>query len=97
MEKYPLLMNRYLRYRGSMDGKERHHRPERQFLSAIELEALTGIARKTWLAGGAGTSAIPKVRFERSVRWPREAVEGWLRERLYEAELASKEGEAENR
>lgn len=83
--------------RGGMNGTERNHRLERQFLNAVELEALTGIARKTWLAGGAGTSAIPKVRFGRSVRWPREAVEEWLRERLSEAELASKEGEANSR
>jgi predicted DNA-binding transcriptional regulator AlpA len=75
-----------------MEGRERNYLLERQFLNAVELEALTGIARKTWLAGGAGTSVIPKVRFGRSVRWPREAVEGWLRERLHEAELASKEG-----
>jgi predicted DNA-binding transcriptional regulator AlpA len=73
----------------SREGKERNHKLERQFLSALELEALTGIARKTWLAGGAGTSAIPKVRFGRSVKWPREAVEKWLRERLDEAETAS--------
>lgn len=77
-----------MRYRGGMDGNERSQQPERQFLNAVELEALTGIARKTWLAGGAGTSAIPKVRFGRSVRWPREAVEKWLRERLDEAESA---------
>lgn len=77
-----------------MNGTEGNHRLERQFLNAVELEALTGIARKTWLAGGAGTSAVPKVRFGRSVRWPRKAVEEWLRERLNEAELASKEGEA---
>jgi predicted DNA-binding transcriptional regulator AlpA len=75
-----------------MEGRERNYLLERQFLNAVELEALTGIARKTWLAGGAGTSVIPKVRFGRSVRWPREAVEGWLRERLREAELASNEG-----
>jgi predicted DNA-binding transcriptional regulator AlpA len=72
-----------------MEGKERNHKLERQFLNALELEALTGIARKTWLAGGAGTSAIPKVRFGRSVKWPREAVEKWLCERLNEAETAS--------
>jgi predicted DNA-binding transcriptional regulator AlpA len=54
-------------------------------MSAVELEALTGISRKTWLGGGAGTSAVPKVRFGRSVRWHRDAVEKWLRERLDEA------------
>lgn len=76
-----------------MEGIESNHQPERRFLNAIELEALTGIARKTWLAGGAGTSAIPKVRFGRSVKWPREAVEKWLRERLDEAEAASNNNE----
>lgn len=68
-----------------MQRNERNHDLERQFLNAVELEALTGIARKTWLAGGAGTSAVPKVRFGRSVRWHRESVEKWLRERLLEA------------
>jgi predicted DNA-binding transcriptional regulator AlpA len=62
--------------------QERKYCPEREFLSAVELEALTGISRKTWLGGGAGTSAVPKVRFGRSVRWHREAVDKWLRERL---------------
>jgi predicted DNA-binding transcriptional regulator AlpA len=78
------------------DGKERNQKLERQFLNALELEALTGIARKTWLAGGAGTSAIPKVRFGRSVKWPREAVEKWLRERLSEAETASDSAETQS-
>lgn len=80
-----------------MEGRERNHQLERQFLNALELEALTGIARKTWLAGGAGTSVIPKVRFGRSVKWPREAVEDWLRERLRESELASKDGRGEGK
>lgn len=80
-----------------MQRNERKHRPERQFLNALELEALTGIARKTWLSGGAGTSAIPKVRFGRSVRWHREAVNKWLQERMYEAESDSKDGNSESR
>jgi hypothetical protein len=53
-----------------MEGNEGKQLPEQQFLSAVELEAVTGIARKPWLAGGAGTSAIPKARFGRSVKWP---------------------------
>jgi predicted DNA-binding transcriptional regulator AlpA len=69
-----------------MESRDRKQQPERQFLNAVELEALTGIARKTWLAGGAGTSAIPKIRFGRSVKWRRESVEKWLGERISEAE-----------
>jgi predicted DNA-binding transcriptional regulator AlpA len=71
-----------------MQGQDRHQGVERQFFSAVELEALTGISRKTWLSGGAGTSSVPKVRFGRSVRWHREAVDKWLRERLSEAATA---------
>ncbi len=65
-------------------------------MNAVELESLTGIARKTWLAGGAGTAAIPKVRFGRSVKWPREAVEKWLRERMNEAETVPDIKDVEN-
>jgi predicted DNA-binding transcriptional regulator AlpA len=72
-----------------MQRRERNQDLERQFLNAAELETLTGIARKTWLAGGAGTSAVPRVRFGRSVKWQRTAVEEWLRERLGEAESIS--------
>jgi len=72
-----------------MKRLEGNHGIERQFLNAVELEALTGIASKTWLAGGAGTSAVPRVRFGRSVKWHRTAVEEWLRERLGEADSAS--------
>jgi predicted DNA-binding transcriptional regulator AlpA len=80
-----------------MERTEGKQQLERQFLNAVELEALTGIARKTWLAGGAGTSVIPKVRFGRSVKWPREAVEKWLRQRLSEAESASVNEETQSK
>lgn len=47
---------------------------------------LSGLAEKTWYEGKAGTSAVPRIRFGRSVRLRCKDVEQFIQGRIHEAE-----------
>jgi hypothetical protein len=46
---------------------------------------LSGLAATTWYVGKGGTSAVPRIRFGRSIRLLRADVEGFINGRITEA------------
>jgi hypothetical protein len=66
-----------------MDGTE-----TAEFCTIREAASKSGLAPKTWYEGAAGTSAVPRIRFGRSIRLLRADVDRFIIERIREAKAA---------
>ena len=62
-----------------------HTEESTEFCTIREAARRSGLALKTWYEGSAGTSAVPRVRFGRSIRLLRADVERFINERVTEA------------
>ena len=56
-----------------------------KFCTIREAALLSGLALTTWYEGKAGTSAVPRIRFGRSIRLLRTDVEQFINSQITEA------------
>jgi predicted DNA-binding transcriptional regulator AlpA len=61
-----------------------------EFCTIADAAKRTGLTRKTWYQGGAGTDGVPRVKFGRSVRLVRADVERFISDRINRAAERSK-------
>lgn len=66
-----------------------HTKELTEFCTIREAAARSGLAVKTWYEGGAGTGAVPRIRFGRSIRLLRADVERFINDRISEARQSS--------
>jgi predicted DNA-binding transcriptional regulator AlpA len=62
-----------------------HMEETSDFCTISEAARKSGLALKTWYQGGAGTDAVPRIRFGRSVRLLRADVERFINDRIMQA------------
>lgn len=65
-----------------------HQEEKEEFYTIKEAAARSGLALQTWYQGGAGTDAVPRIRFGRSIRLLRSDVEKFINDRITEAKLS---------
>jgi len=63
------------------------------FCTIREAARKSGLALKTWYQGGAGTNAVPRIRFGRSVRLLRTDVERFINDRIMQAKTVAQTGQ----
>jgi hypothetical protein len=64
---------------------------KKEFYTIREAAIRSGLALQTWYQGGAGTDAVPRIRFGRSIRLLRSDVERFISGRIAEAQHAVKQ------
>ena len=62
-----------------------------EFCTVQEAALISGLSLKTWYQGGAGTDAVPRVRFGRSIRLLRSDLEKFIGDRVREAKQAAQQ------
>jgi predicted DNA-binding transcriptional regulator AlpA len=70
-----------------------HMEETTDFCTIREAARKSGLALKTWYQGGAGTSAVPRIRFGRSVRLLRADVERFINDRIMQAKTVVQTGQ----
>lgn len=70
-----------------------HMEETTDFCTIREAAWKSGLALKTWYQGGAGTNAVPRIRFGRSVRLLRADVERFINDRIMQAKTVAQTGQ----
>lgn len=70
-----------------------HMEENTDFCTIREAARKSGLALKTWYQGGAGTNAVPRIRFGRSVRLLRADVERFINDRIMQAKTVVQTGQ----
>lgn len=66
-----------------------HMKETTDFCTIREAARKSGLALKTWYQGGAGTNAVPRIRFGRAVRLLRVDVERFINDRIMQAKTVA--------